>query len=97
MEYGLDEQIVTLCASRCTALKCGRLGLDTEPFDVRLIRIELDSGEVEILVTSLLDVGQYPHRIFKGLYHKRWPVEEDYKLLPKASLVFDPLTTEFVI
>jgi hypothetical protein len=39
LEFGLEEQIVTLSASRCTALKYGRLGLDTEPFDVRLIKI----------------------------------------------------------
>jgi hypothetical protein len=81
LESGLDEQTVTLSASRCTALKCGRLGLDTEPFDVRLIRVELESGEVEILATSLLDVGRYRHGIFKELYHKRWPVEEDYKAM----------------
>ena len=36
---------------------------------------------MEILVTSILEVGRYPHRIFKGLFHKRWPVEEDYKAM----------------
>jgi hypothetical protein len=81
VESGLEEQIVTLSASRCTGLKCEKLGLDIQPFDVRLVRVELDSGEVEVLVTSLTDVLGYRHDIFKELYHLRWPVEEDYKAM----------------
>ena len=47
----------------------------------RLIRIELDTGEIEILCTSLLDTEAYPHGQFKELYHFRWNEEEAYKLL----------------
>jgi hypothetical protein len=46
---------------------------------VRAIRIELASGETEILLTSLMDKDLYPHEIFKELYHLRWTVEENYK------------------
>mgnify|MGYP003933705911 CR=1 FL=1 len=81
VESGLKEQIVSLSSSRCNALKCEKLGLDCQSFDVRLVRIELESGEVEVLVTSLLDIDKFPHAIFKELYHKRWPVEEDYKAM----------------
>jgi hypothetical protein len=42
---------------------------------VRLIRIELDNGETEILVTNLLDRKKYPHNCFKELYSKRWNCE----------------------
>lgn len=42
---------------------------------VRLIRVELADGEVEILLTSLLDKKKYPHGIFKALYFQRWGVE----------------------
>ena len=45
---------------------------------VRLLRIKLDSGEIEILMTSLLDAKSFPHRIFKDLYCKRWKVETYY-------------------
>ena len=45
------------------------------------MRILLDSGEVEVLCTSLLDQERYPYAVFKDLYHHRWPVEEDYKVL----------------
>lgn len=47
----------------------------------RLVRIELDNGEIEILCTSLIDTDKYPHKEFKELYHLRWNHEEAYKLL----------------
>ena len=53
----------------------------TKPLKVRLIRVELDSGEVEVLATNLMDKKLYPAAIFKELYFKRWQVEEAYKLL----------------
>lgn len=45
---------------------------------VRLLRIELPSGEVEILMTSLLDGTIYPYKDFKELYAMRWSVETYY-------------------
>lgn len=47
----------------------------------RLVRVELDNGEIEILCTSLTDIKKYPHCEFKELYHLRWNHEEAYKLL----------------
>ena len=44
-------------------------------FRVRLVRVELDDGTVEVLMTSLLDRLKYPHHVFKWLYGKRWGVE----------------------
>ncbi|WP_245585035.1 IS4 family transposase [Psychroserpens burtonensis] len=48
------------------------------PIKVRLIRVELGKGQVEILVTSLLDSKLYPVNQFKKLYFKRWRVETFY-------------------
>lgn len=45
---------------------------------VRMIRIVLPSGEVEILMTTLLDNKKYLHKEFKDLYFKRWPIETYY-------------------
>ena len=55
------------------------MGLDTKPLRLRLVRVQLDTGETEILITSLTDSDLYPAHIFDELYHQRWPVEEDYK------------------
>lgn len=48
------------------------------PIKVRLIRVELAKGQVEILMTSLLDSNTYPTSLFKQLYFKRWGVETFY-------------------
>ena len=48
------------------------------PIKVRLIRIDLPSGQTELLITSLLNSKQYPKKIFKTLYFKRWKVETFY-------------------
>lgn len=48
------------------------------PLKVRLVRINLPSGETEVLITSLLNGKKYPNGIFKELYFKRWKVETFY-------------------
>ena len=78
---GLSEQIVDLQPCQTAIKECQTRNLPTAPLKVRLIRIDLDSGEVEVLITSLLATIQFPHSVFKDLYHYRWPVEEDYKVI----------------
>lgn len=46
----------------------------------RLICIELENGEKEILCTSLTDDTKYLYEDFAELYHYRWNIEEGYKL-----------------
>jgi len=46
----------------------------------RLVVIELETGEKEVLCTSLIDKKKYPYSDFKELYGLRWNVEEAYKL-----------------
>lgn len=55
--------------------------IPTEAVKVRLVKVELSNGEIEILATSLCDPNTYPRRLFKNLYHQRWAIEEDYKKL----------------
>ena len=78
---GNKEQIVKFKPSLQSIIKCHEMGLDANPIKARLIRVELESGETEILVTSLIDMQEYPIELFSDLYHCRWPVEEDYKTL----------------
>jgi len=42
---------------------------------VRLLRVELNSGETEVLITTLLDSHKYPSGLFKKLYFMRWGIE----------------------
>lgn len=78
---GNKECIVKLYPTPLSIKKCAEMGLDKNPIKVRLIRIELETGETEILITSLTNRSQYRQSIFADLYHCRWPVEEDYKTM----------------
>jgi IS4 transposase len=55
--------------------------LPVTPLTLRLIRVELDNGEIEVLVTNLMDKQRFPSNEFKQLYHLRWGIEENYKRL----------------
>lgn len=78
---GKREQLVTLEIPPTSAAACTKRNLDTCPMRLRLIRIELESGETEVLITSLTDSEQYPYELFAALYHDRWAVEESYKVM----------------
>lgn len=47
----------------------------------RLVAVKLDTGEIEVLCTSLIDEQKYSIETIKELYHLRWGIEEAYKLL----------------
>ena len=76
----VDDVVNSPCAEK-SLRRCRKDGLPTDAIDVRLVKVKLPSGITEILMTSLLDQETYPLEIFKDLYHQRWAVEEDYKLL----------------
>ena len=76
---GRREKIISLPVMSTSISVCKEMGLSLKPLKLRLIRIDLPSGETEILITSLLDKDLYPYEVFAELYHERWFVEEDYK------------------
>jgi len=80
-ESGLPEAVVKLNPPPSSIQKCKEMGLDTKPIKLRLIRVELESGETEILATTLKNMNEYPIDLFAELYHCRWPIEEDYKTM----------------
>ncbi len=80
VDSGLNEQIVSLQPGFAAKQDCDKRKLSANPITIRLIRVELDDGEIEVLATSLLDKETYPSSMFKELYHLRWPVEEQYKV-----------------
>lgn len=46
----------------------------------RLVVVELEDGNKEVLCTSVLDNARLPYECFAQLYHCRWGIEEGYKL-----------------
>lgn len=49
--------------------------------EVRLVKVILDDGTVEVLVANLFDKQHYPYTAFKELYFKRWGIETKYDTL----------------
>jgi Transposase DDE domain len=60
---------------------------------LRLIRVILPNGRIEVLATSLLDQAAYPAGDFGLLYRSRWCIEEAFKTL-KHRLHIEGFTGE---
>ena len=71
------SKVVTLRPRHSKIKEIEALGLPLE-IKVRFVRVVLDTGEVEILITSLLDNNLYPAKDFKELYYLRWGIETFY-------------------
>lgn len=77
---------LTINVDKCTSeskLRLKKLGFEFQSFTLRLVKIILESGEIEILATSLTDEEKYPTEIFKNLYFLRWGIETNYGHLKK--------------
>jgi hypothetical protein len=48
---------------------------------IRAVKVLLENGDIEVLLTSLLSEEIYETSIFKELYFKRWGVETAYNVL----------------
>lgn len=94
-QSGQKETWIELKPSFDSKQKCHELGISCNPITLRLIRVELETNETEILITSLLDAEQFPEAIFQNLYHERWGIEENYKTM-KCRLQLENFTGESV-
>ncbi len=78
LESGALEAVVELKAPRESVDRLKGAGVAVKVGDtlsVRLLRVDIGAAEPEVLATSLLDAGQFPHAAFKELYARRWKVE----------------------
>ena len=66
-----------------------KLGIEFSPFKIRLVKVILDNGEIEVLATSLLDEKKYPNKEFKWLYGKRWGIETNFDHLKNHLMIED--------
>ena len=76
-QSGLNTNIVKMYPGKDAKLSKKPYSKDTFR-EIRIVRVELPSGEIEILITSLTDLDKYPNSIFKDLYFLRWGVETFY-------------------
>jgi len=87
---GPDSQIVELkpCTEQKPVMAQADLPLSLK---VRFVRVQLKTGEYEVLVTSLLDEARYTTPKFLELYGLRWGIETFYGLL-KSRLELENFT-----
>jgi DDE family transposase len=76
---GKSSDIITLALPMSHRAKALELGISEIRFKCRLVRVELDSGETEILLTSLVNEKKFSIGDLKELYGLRWSIEESYK------------------
>jgi len=80
---GKYDKTVKIPLTPLSIRKCLEIGLNVSTMKLRMIRVDLEDGKGEVLITSLLDKIKYPTEIFGDLYANRWPVEEDFKTLKR--------------
>jgi hypothetical protein len=86
---GKTDGIFTWKISQATQKRALEQGytLTSGTVSVRLIRVILSNGRIEVLATSLEDSTKYPVSEFAELYHQRWQIEEVFKVLKHRLMV----------
>jgi hypothetical protein len=79
------DDVISLTPGHHLKEKYRSLSLPFVPRKVRAIKVVLKTGEIEILLTNLLDKDRYPASEFEALYARRWGVETDFDF--KKNLV----------
>ena len=72
--------IVTLRPSSHTRAQVRQAGLPEE-LRLRFVTVRLNTGQLEVLATNLLEESRYPTEEFQKLYNCRWGIETFYGLL----------------
>jgi hypothetical protein len=72
--------VTTIWVPHSQKAQAGQLGLPRN-LTVRFMSLRLPTGELEVLVTSLLDEAIYPTEEFLGVYHWRWNHETYHQML----------------
>jgi hypothetical protein len=82
-----NDFITEWIASEAEKVTCKKNKLDHHSIKVRVTKVLLNTGEIELLVSTLLDMAQISEKAIQELYNLRWGVEEGFKKLkPKMKL-----------
>jgi hypothetical protein len=95
---GRETAVLDLEATDASRTACAEFGIDDAPLRVRAVRVELPSGQAEVLLTNFVE-EDFPADLFSQLYHMRWGVEEGYKRLKSPLEIenFSGLAVECVL
>ena len=98
MQSVLKETIVEIYPKQHQSFK-NKIITAKDKLTVRMLKVDLEDGEVELLMTSLINQQDYPYTDFKDLYFKRWAVETFYNRLKNILSVenFSGLTSQAIL
>lgn len=80
MKENVNSKIIKLSASHHIKKSIQEKGLP-ETIKVRLVKVILNTGEIEVLITSLIDEETYYYEELGRLYYKRWGIETFYDIM----------------
>lgn len=87
LEHDEDDFITEWTPSKGEKDTCRIKGHDTMPIKVRVTKIKLPTGEIEVLISNIFNTSDITSTQMKELYHLRWQIEEAFKLLkPQMKL-----------
>lgn len=78
---GKKSAVLTFDLPKQDQSRAKELGITRTTMRARIIRVELETGETELLLTSLTNERRYTPQDIKELYGMRWPAEDAYKTL----------------
>lgn len=82
IDSGQQDVIIDYSLSKSSIETLKSFNMDApDTIQIRLVRVELDNGGVEVLATSLMDQEEFPREEFGPLYHYRWGHEKVYREL----------------
>jgi hypothetical protein len=87
LKSGEQDVVLEWLPSPKTIANCKKHNVSIIPLQIRLVRIELSENETEVLAISLLDKDKYNYGCIKGLYDKRWGVEEEIKKFMQRLMI----------
>ena len=76
-----DLQTLVVSTAPSRAVRRNAQGEEQPCLRIRMVKVLLDTGDTEVLLTSLLDEQRWPTALFKELYHKRWGVESFFNVV----------------
>lgn len=96
LRSGLNESVVTAPVSKNAHRQAQAVEqtLIDKTLTLRLVKVVLSTGTIEVPATSLTDSQAFPApRVRRVLHHARWNIEESFKIL-KHRLYLEQFTGE---
>ena len=85
------DEIITIPIRAYAKKECLEHNIEETSITLRLVKVILPSGEIEVLATSIIDQTK-DNQWFKKLYNIRWQTEENYKVI-KTRIRIQNFTT----